>query len=133
MRPPKEQRRVPPDQLKRLPMGGGRPVKTIDLKVVEQTASIGCTPDEIAAVCEIGRSTFYDHMRDDEAVRDAIDRGREKGRATLRRLQWQGAMKGNPTMLIWLGKQILKQRDHMAISPEDVEDASIKITGGLPE
>ena len=34
-----------------------------------------------------------------------------EGKASLRRLQWKAAEAGNPTMLVWLGKQILGQRD----------------------
>ena len=41
----------------------------------------------------------------------AIDEARESGKATLRRLQWQRATAGSDTMCIWLGKQLLGQRD----------------------
>jgi uncharacterized protein with von Willebrand factor type A (vWA) domain len=36
-----------------------------------------------------------------------------KMRASLRRLQWGKAKEGNVTMMIWLGKQILGQKDRM--------------------
>jgi hypothetical protein len=93
----------------------GRPEKPIDLVVVERAASIGCTPEEIATVCKIGRSAFFDRMKTHPEVADAIDRGRENGRATLRRLQWQRANAGSDTMQIWLGKQLLGQRDKQAV------------------
>ena len=47
---------------------------------------------------------------------------------SLRRAQYQKALDGNPTMLIWLGKQILGQRERVdidlnasiaAMSPEE--------------
>ena len=44
-------------------------------------------------------------------VRRIIDEARASGRATLRRLQWQRANGGSDTMLIWLGKQMLGQKD----------------------
>ena len=36
---------------------------------------------------------------------------RDLGKTSLRRNQWKQAEKGNTTMLIWLGKQILKQSE----------------------
>jgi len=89
----------------------GRPKTPIDLKAVENAASIGCTPDEIAAVLGICQATFFIRKAAEPEINEAIERGRKHGRATLRRLQWQGAQAGNPTMLIWLGKQLLGQRD----------------------
>ena len=50
-------------------------------------------------------------MKRDPELQRAIDEGRDQGRATLRRLQWQRAHAGSDTMLIWLGKQMLGQRD----------------------
>lgn len=100
-------KRIPPDQHK--PMG--RPKAPIDLKAVENAASIGCTPDEIAAVLGVAQTTFFARKAAEPEINEAIERGRKNGRATLRRLQWQGAQAGNPTMLIWLGKQLLGQRD----------------------
>jgi hypothetical protein len=35
----------------------------------------------------------------------------QKGRVALRSKQFELALAGNPTMLIWLGKQVLGQRD----------------------
>ena len=92
-------------------MAGGRPRAEIDLGLVERSAHIGCTNDEIVALLGIGRSTFYDRLKDDPELQAVIDRGRAVGRATLRRLQWQGAENGNATMLVWLGKNMLSQTD----------------------
>ncbi len=40
-----------------------------------------------------------------------LAKGRAKGKTKLRQLQWQAAEKGNVTMQIWLGKQLLNQKD----------------------
>jgi hypothetical protein len=93
------------------PGEGGRPPTRIDLDVVRRAAGIGCTVDEIAAVLGVPRRTLYDRMEQDPEIQRVLDEGRDQGRATLRRLQWQQANAGNPTMLIWLGKQLLGQRD----------------------
>jgi hypothetical protein len=93
------------------PGEGGAPRKVIDLDVARRAASLGCSSDEIATLLGIGRRTFFDHLKEDEDLKNAIDAGRDQGRTTLRRLQWQRAQTGSDTMLIWLGKQLLGQRD----------------------
>jgi hypothetical protein len=40
-----------------------------------------------------------------------IKKGRAQRNSSLRRKQFEVAMKGDRTMLIWLGKQYLEQRD----------------------
>ena len=106
---------MPPDDpigpLPQVRNPGGQPPKIVDLAIVERAASIGCTANEIAAMCGFSRSTWFNKLHDDPAVREAVERGKDRGCATLRRLQWKGAQGGNPTMLIWLGKQMLGQRD----------------------
>src|SRR4051812_6232412 len=102
------------------PGEGGRPPIPIDLDVVRRAAGIGCSAEEIAVLVGVGRRTLFDHLKQDEALQTAIDEGRAQGRVTLRRLQWQQAHAGNPTMLIWLGKQLLGQKDRheLAGDPE---------------
>jgi hypothetical protein len=90
------------------PGAGARP---IDLAVVERAATIGCTAGEIAAVVGLSRSSLYARLGTDPELTAAIDRGRSLGKVTLRRLQWRSAMDGNVSMLIWLGKQWLGQKD----------------------
>jgi hypothetical protein len=83
--------------------------KPVKLDVVETLASMGCTLEEIGAV--IGLSKRQIIRREKSAdFQEAMDRGRAKGRATLRRLQWTSANAGNVTAQIWLGKQFLGQR-----------------------
>lgn len=97
------------------PGEGGRPPKVIDVEVARRAAGIGCSSTEIAAVLGIGRRTFFDHLEHDEGLRDAIEEGRARGRAALRRLQWREAEAGNTGMLVWLGKQMLGQKDRAEI------------------
>ena len=87
--------------------GAGRPRLRIDPDLVKQMAGILCTMEEMASVLGCSVDTLERNFA------DAIKKGRDQGRAALRRLQWQGAQSGNPTMLIWLGKQLLAQTDKM--------------------
>jgi hypothetical protein len=84
-----------------------RPRKEINAEQVEKLAAIHCTMEEIAAV--MGCSVDLLEQR----FSDIIKRGKANGRTSLRRHQWKLAEKGNATMLIWLGKQLLGQRDQI--------------------
>jgi hypothetical protein len=91
----------------------------IDPKIVEGLASIGCTMKEIAAV--VGCSVDTLERRFPDLIKD----GREKGKSSLRRWQWKNAEKGNTTMQIWLGKQLLGQRDFKEV-PVDQDGKEVK-------
>jgi|TARA_X000000950_G_scaffold198320_1_gene238864 hypothetical protein len=91
---------------------GGRPKVKVDTKIIENMASIHCTNKEIAEVLSISVDTLQRNFP------DILQKGRANGKAKLRRLQWQKAEEGNPTMLIWLGKQMLDQKEQ-PISTED--------------
>jgi len=76
-------------------------------KQIRSLAMIQCTVEEIAIVTGHSSTTLRRHFG------DAIKEGREGGKSSLRRAQFKAALKGNPTMLIWLGKQTLGQKDKL--------------------
>ena len=92
-------------------MARGRPRIKIDYKQVEQLAAMQCTDEEIAAVLGVERSTIKRRKKDDDEFCTAYKKGKERGKASLRRMQFKAAEGGNATMLIWLGKQYLDQSD----------------------
>jgi len=94
----------------------GRPKADIDLTLIEELAAIGSTLEEMSAVLRVGKSTIKDRAAAEPEIGEAIERGRARGRTTLRRHQWQQAEAGNPTMLVWLGKQLLGQRDVTSVA-----------------
>jgi len=79
----------------------------IDLGQLEELAHIQCTQEEAAAVLGISQPTLNRRLKQKE-YREAWEHGRARGRSSLRRRQWE---KNSDTMLIWLGKQYLGQRD----------------------
>jgi hypothetical protein len=85
------------------------PKAHLDLKQVEAAASIGCTREEIAVLLGVSSKTI---QRRAEAVA-AIAIGQARMRSSLRRMQWAKAKEGNVTMMIWLGKQLLGQKDRV--------------------
>lgn len=89
---------------------GGRPKAAIDLKLVEDLSSLMCTDAELATGLGVNRATIARRKRT-RAFREALDRGRDRGKMSLRRWQFEAAKRGNITAQIWLGKQYLGQED----------------------
>jgi len=94
---------------------GGRPAFVIDFVKLKALAQIQCTDAEIAAVLGCSLPTFNRNKDKDPRVVETIEEGKASGRASLRRKQYAVALDGNPTMLIWLGKQLLGQRDKLGL------------------
>lgn len=91
----------------------GRPKKILSedaLKLIENMARIMCTEEEIATCLGTTPDTLH-NAENDELFRNAIKKGQANGHQSLRRKQYEVAMKGNTSMLIWLGKQYLHQTD----------------------
>ncbi len=103
-----------------------RPKLDIDGEEVRKLAALHCTTAEIAA--------FYDCSRDTIEGRFSaeLNKGRQQGKMQLRDWQLQCARKGNVAMLIFLGKQYLKQSDSpiepdAAKSPENSKADTINL------
>jgi len=88
----------------------GRPKKELDTDMIEKLASIFCTNQEIATIVGCHPDTLADNFS------EYLKKGRDKGKMSLRRMQWEKAQSGNTTMLIWLGKQMLGQKDKIETS-----------------
>ena len=97
-----------------------RPRKEIDPKQFEGLCRIQCTEDEICSVLDVTDKTLVAWCKRTYGMgfSDAFKKYACGGRMSLRRYQFDCAKKGNSTMLIWLGKQYLGQRD----LPEDSVD-----------
>jgi hypothetical protein len=100
-----------------------RPCLELDMELIERAASIMCTMEEIAVLAGCSVDTL------ERRAREPIDRGREKGRASLRRWMWDNAKKGNTSIQIWLSKQHLGMRDK---SPEEIEAFKALANAGQP-
>jgi|TARA_Y100000296_G_scaffold42647_1_gene49078 hypothetical protein len=83
---------------------------------VEKLAAIMCTEPEIASVVGVSFTTWKRRKNEDPELSERVASGRERGKASLRRMQWKAAEAGNPTMQIWLGKNHLAQTDKNEVS-----------------
>ena len=96
--------------------GRGRPSKEIELSVemaIADLASVGCTQEEIGVLLGISAATL---MR---KYGEAYEKGLAGLKQSLRRKQAQLALSGNVTMLIWLGKNLLGQKDRSELTGKD--------------
>ena len=83
---------------------------TIQCTLSEMAVYFQCDMDTIEAACKrVHKKTFG----------EIYAQKRKTGFISLRRRQWAKALQdGNPTMLIWLGKQYLDQADNLNLSGE---------------
>lgn len=83
----------------------GRPKLEIDAEQVEKLAAIDCSLAEMASILNCDVKTLTNRFS------QVIQKGRDSGKSSLKRKQFEIAMKGNVTMLIWLGKIRLGQQE----------------------
>ena len=79
----------------------------IDTKQLQKLAKLGCTNKEMA--------DFFGCSADllEKSYSEYLTKGRAEQKMRLRQLQWKSAEKGNVSMLIFLGKNILGQQDRL--------------------
>jgi hypothetical protein len=89
----------------------GRQRIEIDIEEFEKLCRLHCTQEELAAWFNCGINTIRDRVAKRKEYRDAWNRGRAAGRVSLRRAQFAAALNGDRTMMVWMGKQLLDQKD----------------------
>lgn len=92
------------------------PTKPMDDKMFNQLVAmirIQCTANEICSVLGMTDDTLNTRLKErgEPNFSELYEKHQGEGKASLRRMQWKNAEKGNPTMQIWLGKQVLDQKD----------------------
>ena len=83
----------------------GRPKKELDEEVIARLSQIGCTQEEIGSVVGISARTLQ------RRYADLVAENKNKGKASLRKVLWKKALKGDPKLLIWLSKNELGMVD----------------------
>lgn len=94
-----------------------RPLKIIDWGLFDTLAGLHCTKDEITEALGVDDRTLDRAVKREKKLGfDAYYKTKcGRGKMSLRRMQWRAAEKGNPALLIWLGKQLLGQVDKQEI------------------
>jgi hypothetical protein len=99
---------------------GPKPLE-IDWKEFDGLCAVQCTLAEIALHYDVSEDTIERAVEKQWNMRfaDYFRQKRRKGFISLRHKQWQLAAQGNPTMLVWLGKQWLGQSDRHELTGAD--------------
>ena len=95
------------------------PRANIDLAELEKLCQLQCTDEEIAYWFGVSTRTI-ERRRLEPEFAAVMDRGKAKGRISVRRLQMKLLEEGNATMGVWLGKNILGQTDQLVITGTQV-------------
>jgi len=113
--------------MSRKPTGNpnGRPPKVIDQKTFEGLCKIHCTEEEIAGIFECSVETLNQWCKRTfgDTFLEVYKKFSAQGKASLRRTQFKLAEK-NPSMAIFLGKNLLGQTDRVEQTVMEVEDLS---------
>lgn len=89
-----------------------RKATALDEGEAEKLGMLGATHEEMAAWFGVSVRTIERRMASEKGeFCRAYKKGLGRLKVSLRRQQIEAARKGNATMLIWLGKQLLEQSD----------------------
>ena len=120
-------------RIKKNPVGRPQTVFTeAQLNQMQQLALNGCMNNTIASIMDIPKSTLVDNCR------QLLTKKRCERKNNLRKLQMTAAKKGNPALLIFLGKNELEQADKQEVEhgvSDGLKDLMQEIGGkgeGLP-
>lgn len=103
----------------------------LDIDDIRELASEGNTVSDIATLLGVSDSV----INGNEEYKQAYEMGLCDMRAMLRHSQFMAAKSGNTTMLVWLGKVVLGQREETvtALKLEREDDELTKSLKGLAE
>lgn len=101
----------------------GRPKKHIDNEQFKKLCGFQCTKEEIASFFDVGESKIETYCKETygETFQVVFKRLSVTGKICLRRYQFELA-KRNSAMAIFLGKQILGQKDNVNIEGKNITE-----------
>jgi hypothetical protein len=106
--------------------GAGRKPVQIDLANLEKLCVLQCTDEEIGAFVGVSARTIQERRKDPQFA-EAMRAGRAKGKISVRRAQMRLLEAGNATMAVWLGKQLLGQREVTPVELTGVNGQPVQI------
>jgi hypothetical protein len=111
--------------------GAGRKAVHIDLVELEKLSALQCTDEEVAAFLHVTVRTIERRRQQQPAFAAAMDRGRAKGRISVRRTLHAQAAQGSVAAAIFLAKNLLGYRDVHRNEHSGPDGSPIAIDGGL--
>jgi hypothetical protein len=104
----------------------------IDLDQLEKLCALQATDVEVAAWFNVSTRTI-ERRRKEAKFAEIMERGKARGRISIRRAQMKMLENGNATMGIWLGKQYLGQTDQVEYRGELTLAAMVVIPRAIPD
>lgn len=104
-------------------MAGGRPQANIDWNRANELLIAGCSGAEIAGEFGLNPNTIYERCVVDHGITftEYSAPFYSKGESIIREMQFKKVKEGDNAMLIWLGKNRLKQRDKEEDKPANTQ------------
>lgn len=102
--------------------GIGAPRIELNTEIAERMAALGMTYQEMADIYGVQVDTISRRVKDDSAFSEAVKRGAAVRKMSLRRMQYKRArleaegLVGSATMLVWLGRNELGQRQEVNVN-----------------
>lgn len=111
----------------------GRPIKQIDKAQFEKLCGLQCTLEELCCYFDCDNKTLEKWCKKTYKMNfsDIFKIKKGNGKISLRRKQFEVAMSGNPTMLIWLGRNILNQTDKIEVDVSTIDDTTREAVDNL--
>lgn len=107
----------------------GRPKIDIDWDEFKKLCQMQATLVEISGWFDCSEDTIERRVQEEYGITFAehFKKTSSGGKASLRRMQFQSAEKGNVTMQIWLGKQHLDQKDKSDVTVSTPDDRQFNL------
>lgn len=104
-----------------------RPKSKIDLGELEKLCAMQCTDQEIASILGVSTRTI-ERRRKVQIFREAMERGKAKGRVSVRRNLFRLAGSGNLGANIFLAKNLLGYKDVVSNEHSGPEGGPIEMS-----
>ncbi len=100
------------------PKKDGRPRLDIDFAELGTLCELQCTLKDIAHFFHCSEDTIQNRVKEKWGITFSAysDQKTGDGKISLRRAQFASAMRGNVSMQIWLGKQLLGQKEKQELT-----------------
>lgn len=115
-----------------------RPAKEVDWKLVDELLLANCHGTEIASHFDMHPDTFYRKVQEKFGIgfTEYSTEKKQRGDSLIKFAQYKKALgvgKGDNTMLIWLGKQRLGQRETPLEDVNENSNESVKLDALIKE
>lgn len=104
-----------------------RPKSDIDLEELEKLCAMQCTDEEIAAFLRVSTRTI-ERRRKVPSFREVMERGKAKGRVSVRRNLFRLASNGNLGANVFLAKNLLGYKDVVSNEHSGPEGGPIQMS-----